>query len=102
MTRLASYAPPTWLHNNPLEPWLWPASTRCLPAGDLSISGVSLVDLAAEHGTPAYVLDVAEFRARCENYRGVFPDAEVAYAGKALLTRAVVRLIAEQAMALDA
>ena len=36
--------------------------------GVLSVGGVALTDLAAEHGTPAYVLDEADFRARA---RGV-------------------------------
>ncbi len=85
----------------PLEAALWPASTRRLPAADLAISGVSLTGIAAEYGTPSYVLDIAEFRARCDTYRRAFGDAEVAYAGKALLTRAVVHLVDDHGLALD-
>jgi diaminopimelate decarboxylase len=84
-----------------LEPWLWPSSTRHVPGGDLSVGGTSLVGVAAQHGTPAYVLDTAEFRARCAAYRSAFHDAEVAYAGKALLTRAIARMVDEEGLSLD-
>lgn len=86
---------------HPLEPWLWPASTRHVPGGDLSVGGVSLVGVAARYGTPAYVLDVAEFQSRCATYRHAFGDGEVAYAGKALLTKAVARIVDEQGLSLD-
>lgn len=86
---------------HPLEPWLWPTSTRHLPAGDMAIGGVSLRALTAAHGTGTYVLDVGEFRSRCAQYRRAFHDGEVAYAGKALLTRAVVRMVEEEGLALD-
>ena len=86
---------------HPLEPWLWPSSTRHIPGGDLSVGGVSLVGVAAAHGTPAYVLDVAEFRARCAAYRSAFHDGDVAYAGKALLTRAIARTVDQQGLRLD-
>jgi diaminopimelate decarboxylase len=84
-----------------LEAGPWPTSTHFLRSGDLSVAGVSLVAIAAEHGTPANVLDLAEFRARCANYRRVFPDAEVAYAGKALLTGGVVRMVDDEGLTLD-
>ncbi|WP_375503007.1 diaminopimelate decarboxylase [uncultured Jatrophihabitans sp.] len=86
---------------NPLGPRVWPASARHLSDGDLSVGGVRLVDLAAEHSTPVGVLDLGEFRARCEVYRQAFANAEIAYAGKALLTRTVVAIVAEQGLALD-
>jgi len=86
---------------HPLEPWLWPASTHHLPGGDLSVGGASLVGVAAEHGTPSYVLDLAEFHARCATYRAAFHGADVAYAGKALLTRAVARIVDDEGLFLD-
>ena len=86
---------------HPLEPWLWPASTHHIPGGDLAASGVSLVGVTRDHGTPAYVLDLAEFRARCATYLHAFHDCEVAYAGKALLTRAVARIVDDEGMSLD-
>ncbi len=84
-----------------LEPWLWPSSVHHIPGGDLAVGGTSLVGVAAQHGTPAYVLDTAEFRARCADYRQAFHDADVAYAGKALLTRAIARMVDEEGLSLD-
>jgi len=86
---------------HPLEPWLWPASTHHIPGGDLSIGGASLVGIAARYGTSAYVLDLTEFRERCAGYRHAFHGGEVAYAGKALLTRAIARTVDEQGLSLD-
>src|SRR5215467_508363 len=86
---------------HPLEPWLWPSSTHYIPGGDLSVGGASLVGVAAQYGTPSYVLDLAEFRARCVTYRQAFHGADVAYAGKALLTRAVARIVDDEGLGLD-
>ena len=46
---------------------------------------MSLPDLVAEHGTPAYVLDEADFRARARAFRDAFAGYDVFYAGKAFL-----------------
>lgn len=86
---------------HPLEPWLWPTSTHHLPGGDLAIGGVSLVGLASRYGTATYVLDTAELRERCATYRRAFDGSEVVYAGKALLTRSVVRIIDQEGLSLD-
>ena len=44
-------------------------------------------ELVAEHGTPAYVLDEADFRARARAFREAFKDFDVYYGGKAFLAR---------------
>jgi diaminopimelate decarboxylase len=62
---------------------------------------VSLTEIAASYGTPAYVLDEADVRQRCRDYREAFGDAEVAYAGKAFLCRAMVRWVDEEGLSLD-
>ncbi|KOG90245.1 diaminopimelate decarboxylase [Streptomyces varsoviensis] len=79
----------------------WPASTRVLPSGDLSVGGVALARLADRFGTPAYVIDEQEVRARARAWRAALPDAEVAYAGKAFLSRAMVRWVEEEGLSLD-
>lgn len=86
---------------HPLEPWLWPASTRNLPGGDLSIGGVSLVALTARVGTPCQIMDEAEFRQRALEYRQAYGDGNVSYAGKALLTLEVCRWVDETGLGLD-
>ncbi|GHJ50044.1 diaminopimelate decarboxylase [Catellatospora sp. TT07R-123] len=96
---------PTWLRtpvdvNALLEP-LWPRTARKDDAGVLHVGGRSVAELAAEFGTPAYLLDEEDFRARCRAFRDAFAGAEVYYAGKAFLCRAVVRILVEEGLSLD-
>ncbi|WP_030389877.1 diaminopimelate decarboxylase [Streptomyces sp. NRRL S-241] len=80
---------------------VWPASAHCLPHGGLAVGGVSLAGIADRFDTPVYVLDEGEVRARCRGYRDAFPDADVLYAAKAFLSRAMVRWIDEEGLGLD-
>ncbi|MFF2849646.1 diaminopimelate decarboxylase [Streptomyces sp. NPDC058001] len=80
---------------------VWPASTARLAHGDLAVGGVPLTEIAERFGTPSYVLDEGEVRARCRAYRAAFPDAEVVYAAKAFLCRAMVRWVEEEGLGLD-
>jgi diaminopimelate decarboxylase len=84
-----------------LEVGLWPITARCAPSGDVTVGGVSLTDVAARFGTPVHVLDTADVRARCRSYRCALPDAEIVYAGKAFLCRAMARLVEEEGLSLD-
>ncbi|MEU7134270.1 diaminopimelate decarboxylase [Streptomyces sp. NPDC046261] len=95
---------PAVLPTPPGEPCsapVWPASTRTLPPGDLAVGGVALSELADRFGTPCYVLDEDEVRARARAWRTALPDAGVAYAGKAFLSRAMIRWIGEEGLSLD-
>lgn len=80
---------------------IWPGSTTRLPHGALAVGGVDLTDIAESFGTPAYVLDEGEVRERCRTYRAAFPDADILYAAKAFLSRAMVRWIAAEGLGLD-
>lgn len=84
---------------------LWPLDTKRDAGGQLSVGGVSLVDLAAEFGTPLYVYDEATIRHQCRLYRDAFrdryPDTRVVYAGKAYLGSALLSIIADEGMWLD-
>ncbi|KFU78855.1 diaminopimelate decarboxylase [Amycolatopsis lurida] len=84
-----------------LEPGVWPRSTRLGPGGELLFAGAPVSHLAARFGTPAYLLDEDEVRQNARAYRKALPDAEVAYASKALCTRAVLRWVAEEGLSLD-
>jgi diaminopimelate decarboxylase len=87
----------------------WSSGTGRLPDGALAVGGVDVRDLAAQHGTPAYVLDEADFRMRARAYRTAFEAAfgavgtgvDVYYAGKALLTVAVARWAREEGLRVD-
>lgn len=70
--------------------------TRCLEIG-----GVDLRALAREHGTPAYVLDEADFRSRAKAFKDAFADYDVYYAGKAFLCTYVAHLVKQEGLRLD-
>ncbi|MEV6507853.1 diaminopimelate decarboxylase [Streptomyces sp. NPDC051642] len=80
---------------------VWPGSTRPSPTGDLTVGGVSLAEAADRFGTPVYVLDEQEIRDRCRTYRTAFPDADVVYAAKAFLCRAMAHWVQEEGLGLD-
>ena len=87
---------------NALDPNVWPQNIQREPvAGAITLAGVDLRDLTAEHGSPAYVLDEADLRSRMREFRDAFPDSDVYYAGKAFLCRSVARWVAEEGLNLD-
>ena len=93
----------------PLDPHVWPAGARRGPDGAIVVAGVDVRDLAAEHGTPVYVLDEADFRSRARGIREAFErafaavgaDVDVYYAGKAFLSVAVARWAHEEGLRID-
>lgn len=86
---------------NALDPALWPAGTHRDDVGHLVIGGVSVPEAVAEHGTPTYLLDEADFRARARSFADSFQGWDIFYAGKALLTRTVARWVEEEGLGLD-
>ncbi|MEH6375511.1 diaminopimelate decarboxylase [Streptomyces sp. KLMMK] len=81
---------------------VWPASTRDVPGGGgLAVGGVPLGEIADRFGTPVYVMDEDEVRARARAWRTALPGADVAYAGKAFLSRAMIRWIEAEGLSLD-
>src|SRR4051812_24766205 len=83
-----------------LDAAVWPR-TATRADGVLTIGGVDVRDVAAEFGTPAYVLDEDDFRSRCRQWREAVPSGDVYYAGKAVLCTAVARWVAEEGLGLD-
>ena len=82
-------------------PWgLLPDSAEVGPDGQLLVGGCDLADLAEEYGTPLFVYDEDQLRARCREAVAAFGDG-VAYATKAFLCRAMARLVHEEGMHLD-
>ena len=96
---------PSWLRApkdvNGLVTPLWSSNARKNGDGALEVGGVDLRDLVAEHGSPAYVLDEADFRSRARAFKEGFKDFDVYYAGKAFLCTAVVRWVMEEGLKLD-
>jgi diaminopimelate decarboxylase len=79
-----------------LDPAIWPLSTNTDESGRLCVGGVALTEVAAEFGTPSYVVDEQDFRARIRSYRAALPGVELIYAAKALLSTAVAEWAATE------
>jgi diaminopimelate decarboxylase len=94
---------PAWLRAprdvNELVPLLW--SSTAVKDEALQVGGVDVRDLVAEHGSPAYVLDEQDFRARARAFREGFKGFDVFYAGKAFMCGTVVRWVMEEGLNLD-
>lgn len=74
--------------------------------GHLAIAGLDACDLAAEFGTPLYVLDEDRVRERCRTYvaavREAFPaGSHPLYAGKALCFKGLYPVIEEEGLSAD-
>ncbi|MFH8486693.1 diaminopimelate decarboxylase [Streptomyces longisporoflavus] len=80
---------------------VWPATTARLAHGDLAVGGVPLTEIAGRFGTPAYLIDEDDVRTRCRTYLQAFSGAEVHYAAKAFLCRAMAHWVAEEGLGLD-
>ncbi|WP_405579013.1 diaminopimelate decarboxylase [Streptomyces sp. NBC_01092] len=80
---------------------VWPASAVEPRGGEITVAGVPLAEIADRFGTPVYVIDEDEVRERCRTYRHAFPEAEVLYAAKAFLCRAMIHWMDEEGLGLD-
>jgi diaminopimelate decarboxylase len=91
---------------NALEAKIWPSTVRRGDDGAIRVGGVSVRELAAQYGTPAYLIDEADWRMRARAWLAAFGDYDQAsppvhYAGKAFLCKAVARWAAEEGLGLD-
>lgn len=105
---------PNWLAKpsdaNAIDQNIWPTSFKRDSEGQIAIAGVAVGDLAAEFGTPLYVLDKDEFFARAMRIKAAFnaaavrycTTAKIYYAGKAFLCTEIVRWVDELGLYLDA
>lgn len=87
-----------------LDPRVWPLTAR-RDEGLLSLGGMSVTQLAAEHGTPALILDEADFRSRAAAFQQAYAHqhipGDVSYAGKAFLSTTTLRWLAADGLGLD-
>jgi len=109
----ASPLAPSWLRHpadaNALAAAVWPPSAARVDAGELAIAGVGAGELRQRFGTPLYVLDEDEVRRRARGIRTAFErefarvgsGVTVYYAGKAFLSTAVARWVAEEGCSID-
>ena len=104
---------PPWLAEpkdaNFIDTKVWPKNFSRSSAGDVSIAGISVGQLAAEYGTPLMVIDKDDFLSRAKKVKAAFDTAaeeigttaKVYYAGKSLLTTEVVKWVASCGLNLD-
>lgn len=104
---------PEWLavpaDADDLDPRIWSSGIARSRSGELTVAGVAATALAAEFGTPLYVVDEQDARDRAALIREAFDrefarvgsSAHVYYAGKAFLSTAVVRWMTEAGLGID-
>ena len=85
-------------------PSLFPESAVIVD-GLLSVGGVGLAEVAEQYGTPAYVFDVAQFRAQARGLReglaARWENSEVLFASKSLPVLAVYEVAAQEGLSVD-
>jgi diaminopimelate decarboxylase len=86
---------------NALLPRLWSQHVGKDDDGVLSVAGVSVTELAETCGTPVYVVDEADLRARARAFAEAFAGWGVYYAAKSFLCTAVARWVSEEGLGLD-
>ncbi len=104
---------PAWLvapHDvNALAPLVWPSSATRDESGVLVVGGIPATRLHEQFGTPLWVIDEDEVRARAREALDAFRSAgarhgvqaRVYYAGKAFLSAEVVRWVTDEGLGVD-
>lgn len=104
---------PQWLEEpsdlNALDGRVWPANFVRLATGECSIAGVSVRELAAQFGTPLYVIDEDDFRQRASNAKSALESAaesigttaKIYYASKAFMSVEIAEWINELELNID-
>jgi diaminopimelate decarboxylase len=112
-TTNASPLAPEWLavpgDLNALQAPMWAKSVDRNDDGGLAVGGLSVASLKEQFGTPLFVMDEADFRARARAFKDSFDAAfadicggvDVYYAGKSFLCTAVVKWVEEEGLRLD-
>lgn len=85
-----------------LAPNVWPRNLVRGGDGVVSIAGIPVTDLAAEYGTPLFVIDEDDFRSRCRDIAAAFGGGDyVHYAAKAFLCSEIARWVNQEGLSLD-
>ena len=88
-----------------VESNIWPMSTNRLPSGEIQIGKIPISTLVSAYGTPLFVIDEQDVRARAKNYVAAYDTAEVPtdvyYAAKAFLTTGVAKWLMVEGLSID-
>jgi diaminopimelate decarboxylase len=85
----------------PIGRHLLPDSSEVSSNGRLLVGGIELEGLAEAYGTPLFVYDVATIRARCREAMAAFGGL-VTYASKAFVCKAVLEVVLDEGLNIDA
>jgi diaminopimelate decarboxylase len=103
---------PAWLRvpddANELNENVWSSTVR-REEGAIVVAGVSATSLAAEFGTPLFVMDEDDVRGRAREMKSAFDrefarigsSAKIYYAAKAFLSAEVARWVSEAGLSID-
>jgi diaminopimelate decarboxylase len=84
---------------------VYPIGSRVNERGHLEVGGCDVVEVAHEHGTPAYIYAEDDIRDRALEFLRAFGERtdnfEVVFASKALPLTAAYRLLAEEDLSVD-
>jgi diaminopimelate decarboxylase len=96
---------PGWLRIpsdvNMLLSRLWSEGVSKDEHGVLTVAGMSVAEIADRVGTPAYVVDERDLRARARAFAEAFAGWGVYYAAKSFLCTAVARWVADEGLGID-
>jgi len=87
-----------------LSAQVWPVGTRRNEQGAVVIGGVDVRTAARDYGTPLFILDEDDLRARARAYRDAYQRAGasiVYYAAKAFLSTRVAQWVTEEGLGID-
>ena len=85
-----------------LAPNVWPRNLIRGSDGTVRIAGLPVTDLAAQFGTPLFVIDEDDFRSRCREIAEAFGGGgNVRYAAKAFLCSEIARWVHDEGLSLD-
>lgn len=84
---------------------VYPIGSRVDRRGHLLIGGCDTIELAAEFGTPAFIVAEDDLRARARAYidgfSALYDDCDVLFASKAFPCTAVYRVLAQEGLSCD-
>ncbi|MFT4200746.1 diaminopimelate decarboxylase [Gordonia sp. (in: high G+C Gram-positive bacteria)] len=81
---------------------VYPSGTARADDGTVTLAGVRVDELAQRYGTPLFVFDEADFRARCAAMRAAFGRyGTVHYASKAFLSVEIAKWVDQEGLSLD-
>jgi diaminopimelate decarboxylase len=88
-----------------LDGAIWPASAERTESGEISVAGIGVSQLVEEYGSPLFIYDEQDVRARARRYVQAYNTVEVPtqvyYAGKAFLCTSIVKWLTEEGLSID-